>query len=168
MQPRWLDTRRRAWLGASAPCVRRRETPNPGSWWRELWRARIPGEHRRCGLSLAWSEVDVRTDSRGEQSFEGACRPLTGEPSVGGKGTVRAARLRVEATGLAIAGNLRHGSCVRGPPQGGFVRRAKSRREQAKAVVKLLPALRRRQSEIEPQVSKGPRERVRLPGKGKL
>jgi len=56
----------------------------------------------------------------GSKASKRACRPLTGEPNVGGKGTVRAARSRAEATGLTIAGNLRPGSCVLGPPPGGF------------------------------------------------
>jgi len=48
-------------------------------------------------------------------------------------------------------------------------KRAKSWHEQtAKAVVKIPRALRRRQSNANPQGRNGPRERVRLPGKGKL
>jgi len=34
--------------GPRVPHVLLRERPHPGPWWRELWRARIPGEHRRA------------------------------------------------------------------------------------------------------------------------
>jgi hypothetical protein len=34
--------------GPRVPCVYRRERPNPEPLWRELWRVRIPGEHRRA------------------------------------------------------------------------------------------------------------------------
>jgi len=34
--------------GPRVPCVRLRERPDPEPWWRELWRVRIPGEHRRA------------------------------------------------------------------------------------------------------------------------
>ena len=112
VQPRWLGARRFTWREAKASCVDRRERPNPEPWWRELWRAGIPGEHRRAASAWPGEWGRRGTDSRGEQSFEagvpaanrraqcprerdGTCGPLTE---------------RVEATGLANAGNLRHGS----------------------------------------------------------
>jgi hypothetical protein len=73
-------------------------------------------------LGLAKAGVVAERTPGGSKASKRACRPFTGEPSVGGKGTVRATRLvRVEATGLATAGNLRHDSCVPGPPPGGRV-----------------------------------------------
>jgi hypothetical protein len=50
----------------------------------------------------------------------------------------------------------------------GWARAAKSWRDLVKAAVKTPQALRRRQSETNPQGSNGPREWARLPGKGKL
>jgi hypothetical protein len=73
-------------------------------------------------LGLAKAGVVAERTPGGSKASKRACRPFTGEPSVGGKRTVRATRLvRVEATGLATAGNLRPGSCVPGPPSGGRV-----------------------------------------------
>jgi hypothetical protein len=73
-------------------------------------------------LGLAKAGVVAERTPGGSKASKRACRPFTGEPSVGGKRTVRATRLvRVEATGLATAGNLRPSSCVPGPPPGGRV-----------------------------------------------
>jgi len=65
-------------------------TPEP--CWRELWRVRIPGEHRRAVSAWPGQEIVAERTPGGSKASKWACRPLTGEPSVGGKGTVRAAR----------------------------------------------------------------------------
>jgi hypothetical protein len=79
----------------------------------------------------------------GSKASKWACRPLTGEPSVGGKVRAAAARSRVEVPGLAIVGNRRLGSCV---PVHFRVDRGQRVAAAGKAVVKHLSALRRRQS----------------------
>jgi hypothetical protein len=61
-------------------------------------------------------EVVAERTPGGSKASKRACRPLTGEPSVGGKGTERAVHSHecAEATGLAIEGIRRPGSCVHG------------------------------------------------------
>jgi len=123
VQPRWLGARWRAWNGAQAPRVRRRETPNPEPWWRELWRARTPGEHRRA--VPAWPGIGIVAERTpgGSKASKRAHRSLTGEPSASGKRSTRAAHFGASRrSGSAVARNVRHGSCVPGPPSGGFER----------------------------------------------
>jgi hypothetical protein len=118
MQPQWLGARRLTWHEAQAFHVGCCERPNLEPWWSRLWRVRIPGEHRRAALVLHGTGVE-RTDSRGEQSFEAgvaaahrrAQRPRERDGTCG-------ARECAEATGLAITGNLRPGSCVHGSASG--------------------------------------------------
>jgi len=167
VQPRWLGARRRTKHGVSAPYVRRRERPNPEPWWSKLWRVRIPGEHRRATSAWPGEEVVAERASEGSKASKRACRPLTGEPSVGGKGTVRAARFRAcrgdrpSDRGKPSSRLMRRGRLL------GGARTAKSWLEQAKAVVKLLQALRRRQSDTNPQGSTRPARAGTAPRKGK-
>jgi len=90
--PRWLSARRHT-RHRVRPCrVCRREEPNPEPWWSKLWRARIPGEHRRAASPWPGYEVVAERTPEGSKASKWACRSFTGEPSVSGKGTARAAR----------------------------------------------------------------------------
>jgi len=120
------------------------------------------------GPSLARYWGRRGTDSRGEQSFE-AGAPVThrrAQRKWEAFDTCGALRC-VEAIGLAVARNVRHGSCVPGPPSGGFERqRAGAERESDReSPAGAAPAAIGERTRKE---ASGPRERVRLPGKGKL
>jgi len=168
MQPRRLGAWRRAWYGASAPHACRHERPNPEPWWRELWRERTPGEHRRAASAWPGYEVESERTPGGSKASKRACRPLTGEPSVGGERTVRATHLRVRrGDRTSDREERRPGSCVPGPPSGGRERqRAGAKRESGREdPAGAAPATVGERTRKE---ASGPRERVRLPGKGKL
>jgi len=169
MQPRRLGARRCTWLRGLEPpmCAGARDrTPNRGGG--SSGGSRTPGEHRRAASAWPGDGVVAERTPGGSKASKWACRPFTGEPSVGGKWTARAAHLRcVEATGLASARNVRHGSCVPGPPSGGRERqRAGADRESDReSPAGTAPAAVGERTHTE---ASGPRERVRLPGKGKL
>jgi len=168
VQPRWLGAWRRTWHGASPRRGCRHERPNSEPWWRELWRARTPGEHRRAASAWPGDGVVAERTPGGSKASKRACRPLTGEPSVGGEGTVRATHLRVRrGDRTSDREERRPGSCVPGLPSGGLERqRAGAKRESGReSSAGTAPAAVGRTN---PQGSNGPRERVRLPGKGKL
>jgi len=150
-----------------ASCVGRRERPNPEPWWRKLWRVENPTRAPTGGLSLARRRGRRGTDSRGEQSFE------AGVPAANRRAQCRWERDDTCGAPSARRGDrpsdrrdLRPGSCVPGPPSGGFDR-AKSRLEQVKAIVNLPQALRRRQSNANPQGSKRPARAGTAPREGK-
>jgi len=114
--------------------------------------------------------VRRRTDSRGEQSFEAgvpaanrrAQYPWEGDGTCG-------TRKRAEATGLATARNRRPGSCVPGPPSGGFETGKESARANGESGREDPAGYCAGGSRTRnPQGRNGPRERVQLPGKGKL
>jgi len=115
VQPRSLGARRCTSSRATNPCdAWLCERPDPEPWWRELWRVRSPGEHRRAVPGLARSGNCRRTDSRGEQGFEAGVLAAYRRAQCprDGDGTCGTLTGRAEATGLAIAGNQRPGSCV--------------------------------------------------------
>jgi len=168
MQPRWLGarsrTRQRDLASPACGCATDR-IPNRGGENSGGWESQESTDGRFQPGQV--NGIVAERTPGGSKASKRACRPLTGEPSVCGMGTVRAARLRAEATGLAIARNRRPGSWVPGPLSGGLEGKELAR-ESGKAIVKLLQALRRRQSNANSQGRNGPRERVRLLGKGKL
>jgi hypothetical protein len=114
-------------------------------------------------------EVVAERTPGGSKASKRACRPLTGEPSVGGKGTERAVHSHecAEATGLAIEGIRRPGSCVHGGFTSGWASPGKGSSRTEKSIVKLLQALRRRQSNANPQGSTRPARAGTAPREGK-
>jgi hypothetical protein len=107
-------------MGLCPPRASLRDTGSRTVVERALKGERTPGEHRRAASAWPGGEVVAERTPGGSKASKRACRPFTGEPSVGGEGTVRAARpVRVEATGLATARNRRPGSCVPRLPSGG-------------------------------------------------
>jgi len=123
MQPRRLGARRRTWHGALplACVVASDRTQNRGG--ESSGGRRTPGEHRRA--APAWPGVGVVAERTpgGSKASKRACRPFTGEPSVGGEGTVRAAHLRVgRGDRTNDREDRRPGSCVPRPPSGGCER----------------------------------------------
>jgi len=151
-----------------APCVCLREIPNPEPWWRELWRAKEPQE----STDGRFQPGQVMGSSR--NGLPGGAKLRSG----------RAGRLPASPVSVGTGRYVRHTSVRRGDRTSdrrdpsswlmspgsafGWARAAKSWRDLVKAAVKTPQALRRRQSETNPQGSNGPREWVRLPGKGKL
>jgi hypothetical protein len=88
---------------------------------RALKGERTPGEHRRAVPAWPGGGIVAERTPGGSKASKWACRPFTGEPSVGGKGTVRAAHLRVcRGDRTSVARNRRPGSCVPGLPSGGL------------------------------------------------
>jgi len=123
-------------------------------WWRKLWRATTPGEHRPRGPRLP-RRGSNGTDPRGEQSFEAGVPFVGGEPGVHGEWTARAAHLRVRR-GDRTSDREEPSSRPKG-----WRDEESDREEPADAA----PDEGRRAN---PQGSNGPRERARLPGEGKL
>jgi len=102
-----------------APRVRQRERPDPEPWWRELWRARTPGEHRRAALTWPRRGSSRNGLPGGAKLRSGRAGRFPASPaSVGWGRYVRRAERCVEATGLATARNRRPGSCVPGSLHG--------------------------------------------------
>ncbi len=140
--------------GVSSPARAPARDTGPGVVDGELWRATTPGEHRPGGLRLP-RRGSNGTEPRGEQSFEAGVPFVDGEPGVHGEWTARAAHLRV-----------RRGDRTsdREEPSSRLTSRrgGESDREAPRDAA---PDEGRRAN---PQGSRGPRERARLPGEGKL
>jgi len=162
---RWLSFRRRTGRG-SFPITCLRERPNPESCWGKLSRGESPGEHRRGDLALAkgmGSQANGLPGGAKLRSGRAGDSPAT--PARARRTVVEVTRECVRAADLAVPGNRRHGSCV------SVCLRADSRQRAGaagKVIAKLSLLLRWRLSDANPQGSNGPRERVQLPGKGKL
>jgi len=162
----WAPEDVRGW-GLGSPCMSLRGT-EPRTVVEEALEGKNPRRAPTDGFSLARWWGRRWTDSRGEQSFE------AGVPAVyrraqcrwDGDGTCDSLRC-VEATGLAIAGNLRPGSWVPGLPSGRRVWR-RSWRDRRKRPWRSCRHCAGGSRRANPQGSNGPREWVRLPGKGKL
>jgi len=87
---------------------------------RALKGERTPGEHRRAASAWPGVEVVAERTPGGSKASKRACRPFTGEPSVGGKWTARAAHLRVgRGDRTSDRKERRPGSCVPCLPSGG-------------------------------------------------
>jgi len=127
---------------------------------------KTPGEHRRA-ISAWPGSRSLRNGLPGGAKLRSgrAGRSRRAQRRQEADGTCDSLRC-VEATGLATAGNLRPGSCVPGPPQGGHVRQ-RAGAVQVKAVVKILQALRRRRSESEPARKQRPARAGAAPREGK-
>jgi hypothetical protein len=145
------DVRGRGIEPRARACARDRTR---GRWWRELWRATTPGEHRPRGLRLP-RRGSNGTDPRGEQSFEAGVPFVDGEPGVHGEWTARAAYLRV-----------RRGDRTsdREEPSSRLTSRRGGESDR-EAPGDAAPDEGRRAN---PHGSNDPRERARLPGEGKL
>jgi hypothetical protein len=143
-----------------------REEPNPGSGWSRLWRGTNAQESTDRLVPPGQGGSATRTDSRGEQSFEaGVTAASTGESR---HARDRSNGRRLNSAGLfdlTTAGKHLPGQVVVRGPQG-LERRAARRGVESGR--KLPSVSRRRWSTTNPQGSSGPRERVRLLGKGKL
>jgi len=168
MQPRWLGARRLTWHEASS-LLRgsTRETEPRTVVERALEGRRIPGEHRRAAPAWPGEGVVAERTPGGSKASKRACRPLTGEPSVGGRGTVRAARLTRRGDRPSDREERRPGSasrvCLRAGSSGqraGARQRNRSWRSRRRCAGGSRKRTRKE--------ARGPRERVRLPGKGKL
>jgi len=168
MQPRWLGAWRRTWNGALPPaCVDTRDrTQNRGGEDSEGKEPQESTDGRPQPGQV--NEVVAERTPGGSKASKWACRPFTGEPSVGGMWTVRATRLRVRrGDRTSDRKERRPGSCVPGLPSGGLERqRAGAIRESGReSPAGTAPATVGERTHKE---ASGPRERVRLPGKGKL
>jgi len=149
MQPRWLGAWRRTWNGALPPaCVDTRDrTQNRGGEDSEGKEPQESTDGRPQPGQV--NEVVAERTPGGSKASKWACRPFTGEPSVGGMWTVRATRLRVRrGDRTSDRKERRPGSCVPGLPSGGLERQRAG--ANGKAAVNLPQALRRRRSESEP------------------
>jgi len=109
-------------------------------------------------------EIEQGTELRGEQSFEAGV-PASHRRARRGRAEGRGRRVKARTTGLlAAARNRRHGPVVRraftGKPRQGVG-------AAGKAVVNRSRTSRRPWPNANPHGSKGPRERVRLPGSAK-
>jgi len=151
------------------PCrVYRREWPNPESWWRKLWRVRIPGEHRRT--TSTWPRggslrnglpggARLRSGRAGRQPVSPVCTE--------GVRYVRRAFGHVEATGLATARNPRPRLMRPDPPPGGFAGQRARRERRKRSWISREHCAGDGRTRTHKEAG-GPRERVRLLGKGKL
>jgi len=142
----------------------RDRTPNRGGGSSEG--SRTPGEHRRT-ISAWPGSRSLRNGLPGGAKLRSgrAGRSRRAQRRQEADGTCDSLRC-VEATGLATAGNLRPGSCVPRPPQGGRVRQ-RAGAVQVKAAVKILQALRRRRSDNEPARKQRPARAGAAPREGK-
>jgi len=92
MQPRRLDARRCTWQWDLGPLrVASRET-GPGTVVEKTLKGENPRRAPAGDLSLAKAGFVAERTPGGSKASKRACRPLTGEPSIRGKGTVRAVR----------------------------------------------------------------------------
>jgi hypothetical protein len=94
MQPRRLGARRCAGEGLCPVCASLRET-EPGTVVERALEGKNPRRAPTDDLSLARCGVVAERTPGGSKTSKRACRPFTGEPSVGGMGTVRAAHFGV-------------------------------------------------------------------------
>jgi hypothetical protein len=169
VQARRLGARWCTWFrGLTPPRVSARETE-----LRTVVERALEGQNPRRAPTGGPRLASLMGSSRnglpgGARLRSGRAGRLPASPTQVGSGRyVRCTSGCAEATGLAIAGNVSPGSCVPGPPSGGLERqRAGARRESGREdPACVAPATVGERTRKE---ASGPRERVRLPGKGKL
>jgi len=98
--------------GLALPRVSTRET-EPGIVVEQALKGKNPRRAPAGYLTLARGGAVAERTPGGSKASKWACRPSTGEPSVFGKWTARAARSRASRRpDSATARNLRPGSCV--------------------------------------------------------
>jgi len=166
MQPRWLGARWCTWQGALPPaCVSARDrTPNRGG--ASSGGRRTPGEHRRT--APGWPAVGSLRNGlpRGAKLRSGRAGRLPASPVSVGCG--RCVRPTSVCRGDRTSDRRKPSSRLMRPGSTfGWARAATSRRDQAKAAVKILQALRRRQSDNEPARKQRPARAGAAPREGK-
>jgi hypothetical protein len=143
-----------------------RERPNPGSFWSRLWRGKRPREHR------PYVPHPARVGSGGNGLPGGAKLRSGRDGRVNRRVTAREGSVgRAESEQLRLVRSQRpRESTLTATQSPGGLRSSSGNWSGGvwKAVAKVPSASRRRWSATNPQGSNGPRERVRLPGKGKL
>jgi hypothetical protein len=166
LEARWLGPRRQTRQGqrTPAPCVDVRDRTRNRAWG---MLSRGNAQESTDAAASPWPGHGVAGERTpgGSKASKRACWLLTGEPGLNGNADLPATRECEPWIRSAVAGNRRHGSCVSVHLRVGSRQRAGATR---KAIVKDPCRPRWRQSDANPHGSNGPRERVRLPGKGKL
>jgi len=149
-----------------APRVSLRERPDPGPRWRELWRARTPGEHRR--VVPAWpGSGSLRNGLPGGAKLRsGRAGCNTASPASSGRG--RHVRHTPVCRGDRTSDRRRPSSRSMSPRSAsGRACAAKDWRGRVKAVVKPPRTLRRRWSVNEPARKQRPARAGAAPREGK-
>jgi len=86
MQPRWLGARRGTWHGTSGPPRATSRETGPRTVVERALEGENPRRAPTGGPGLARFGVVAERTPGGSKASKRACRPLTGEPSVRGKG----------------------------------------------------------------------------------
>jgi len=153
-------------MGSLAPRACRRERPNPEPWWRELWRARTPGEHRRAVVAWPGSRSSRNGLPGGAKLRSGRAGRSTASPVSVGSG--RHVRHTPVCRGDRTSDRRDPASRLMSPVSAsGRARRGEELARSVKAAAKTPQALRRRRSENEPARKQRPARAGAAPREGK-
>jgi len=152
--------------GLALPRVSTRVT-EPGIVVEKALKGQNPRRAPTDDLNLAKGGVVAERTPGGSKASKWACRPSTGEPSVHGRCTVRAACFRARRGDRTSDREEPSSQAHASRSASGWVCRAKSSARTAKAIVNLPRTLRWRRSNANPQGSRRPARAGTAPREGK-